>query len=344
METRLIGSRNVFGILLLFGSFLLQTETILDPENFQRKLIALNKVLDYIYNKAQRMNVDVIFGVTLTEANLAAALLHDNVRHLEDRFFNALEDIVALCDLTRKRLMNVVSNNENEFLLQSVLNNPDLWTKPVLWTRIFSKVRFNSSRPLSHLEIVESIWHGTPNETESDRCLMRIVHSNLNGRCQIPDICIQILTRDDNPMGYPLTHRLLIVQIAKALGCRENKLTPFSYLVSEYCAKILQHLVDLEAWNFPSMAADLATEQIILCGMEGYYEFVDKHYENLILSWPHQSGCFSAFRFSEERQITRRSSSVIDFGCDSHATALGAASLAIFIRKSVENPFGLPPT
>lgn len=49
------------------------------------------------------------------------------------------------------------------------------------------------------------------------------------------------------------------------------------------------------------------------------------------------------FRISEKHQVTRRSSSVIDFGCDSHATALGAASLAMFIRENVENSLGLSP-
>lgn len=48
------------------------------------------------------------------------------------------------------------------------------------------------------------------------------------------------------------------------------------------------------------------------------------------------------FRFSEKRQIVRRSSSATDFGCDSHTTALGAASLAILIRENIENLFGLP--
>lgn len=33
----------------------------------ERKLVALYKVLDYIYNKVQQMNVDVTFGITLTE-------------------------------------------------------------------------------------------------------------------------------------------------------------------------------------------------------------------------------------------------------------------------------------
>ncbi|XP_019698442.1 uncharacterized protein LOC105186400 [Harpegnathos saltator] len=335
--------RNVFGMLLLFGYFLSRTET-LNPESFQRKLIVLNKVLHYTYNKTPQMNVDATFGVTLTEANLAAALLHKNARYLESRFFNALKDIVALCDLTRRSLMStVVPKNINEFLLQSALNNPNLWIKPIMWTNVFSRARFNSSLPLSYLETITSIWRGTPQETESDQCLAKIVRNSLNGRCRIPKICIQILTRNDDPMGYPLTHRLLIVQVAKAFGCQENKLVPFSHLVRVYCVKILQHLSNLEMWDFPNVASDLALEQIVLCGMEGYHEFVDKHYQDLILNWPHQSGCFfNELRFSEKRQISRRSSSITDFGCDSHTTGLGAASLAIFIRENIENPYGSP--
>lgn len=50
-------------------------------------------------------------------ANLAAALLHENVRYLENRFLKALKDVIVLCDLTRRSLINiVVPKNENEFL------------------------------------------------------------------------------------------------------------------------------------------------------------------------------------------------------------------------------------
>jgi len=40
----------------------------------------------------------------------------------------------------------------------------------------------------------------------------------LNKMYQIPQICIEILTRDDDTTGYPLTHRLLIIQTIKAVN------------------------------------------------------------------------------------------------------------------------------
>jgi len=63
------------------------------------------------------------------------------------------------------------------------------------------------------------MWYGTPNEMESDQCLTEIVRSSLKGECEIPVTCVATLMRKDDATGYPLTHRLLIVQVAKAVRC-----------------------------------------------------------------------------------------------------------------------------
>lgn len=38
-------------------------------------------------------------------------------------------------------------------------------------------------------------------------------------------------------------------------------------------------------------------------------------------------------------RVIRRTSMQTDFGCDNHATGLAAASLSLFIRKSLENTY-----
>lgn len=45
------------------------------------------------------------------------------------------------------------------------------------------------------------------------------------------------------------------------LGCEEVKTASFLPLVPAYCARILQDLVNLEAWSFPNVARDLMMEQ-----------------------------------------------------------------------------------
>jgi len=45
------------------------------------------------------------------------------------------------------------------------------------------------------------------------------------------------------------------------------------------------------------------------------------------------------FRSLEKHKVTRRSTRLTDFGCDSHMTGLAAACLSIFIRENIENAF-----
>ncbi|XP_077271153.1 uncharacterized protein LOC143902281 isoform X2 [Temnothorax americanus] len=220
METRVPRFTSVLGIFLLFACFSSQTEAAFDPESFQQKLVALQKVLDYMNDRPRQMNLDAAFGVTLTEANLVAALLHENVQHLENKFFIALKEIVALSDLTRRNLMTTIAKNETRSLMLTTLNNPNLWIKPISWTRVLSRSRSSPSQLLSYWEVVRSMWHGTPNETESDQCLVKIMRSSLKEKCEIPATCVATLTKEDDATGYPLTHRLLIVQVAKAVRYR----------------------------------------------------------------------------------------------------------------------------
>lgn len=88
--------------------------------------------------------------------------------------------------------------------------------RPLWWTRIFPKDKPIPNRRLSYEQVVESIQHGWPNESESDQCLLKITQkSALNKECKIPQTCTQALMRNDNATGYSLTHRLLIIQTAQ---------------------------------------------------------------------------------------------------------------------------------
>lgn len=55
---------------------------------------------------------------------------------------------------------------------------------------------------------------GTPQEAESDYCLAELSEEN----CHISNICMDMLLRKDGSRGYPLTHRLLYIQTARAVS------------------------------------------------------------------------------------------------------------------------------
>ncbi|XP_011164550.1 uncharacterized protein LOC105199243 [Solenopsis invicta] len=331
METRVRGFSSVLGILLLFACFSSRTDARINRERLKQELVALENVLNYVGDRSEQMNVDVILGITLAQANLMAVVTHRNTLCLECEFINNLKELNRLSNKIRIKLINTVFMKDEAILK---LFNPRLWMKFISWASLFWKLRPNYSQPLNYWDIIKLIRHGTPNETESDKCLFEILYSSYKMECKIPVHCIEILMKEDDTTGYPLLHRLLIVQVAKALHCKEAE--QLSSLIPEYCAKIYRDLVNLELWNFPVVTRDLMMEQVVLCGNEGYLEFVDEYYENAILNWAHWSGCFGVFRYTDVHKITRRSSSTIDYGCESHTTGLAAATLSVFIRKNIE--------
>ncbi|XP_003695174.2 UPF0764 protein C16orf89 homolog [Apis florea] len=309
-------------------------------KNFEEILVKLSKVIEYIHQRPQQMNADVTLSLTIVQANIAAIFLHKNAQFLTDKHRSILTTILKLCDLTRRDLLNkIILENEDIRLLHETINYPNLWMKKISW-RHGTLIKGRANIGLCYRDIRDLVMQGVPKEEESDRCLVEIVRNKFNSDHRIPSLCLEILTTRESTKGYPLTHRLLIVQIAKIMECDQD--LPSSELILFYCSAIFQDLIDIEIAGFPYQTPDLMMEQVVLCGIEGFLEFTDKHYQRLILDWSHPSGCFSSFGnkfLNNKMRVIRRASMQTDFGCDNHATGLAAASLSLFIRKSLENTY-----
>nr|XP_050852825.1 uncharacterized protein LOC127065040 isoform X2 [Vespula vulgaris] len=332
-------------IFAILGCFLVGAKRDFDYTDFDLKLNALFKVIKYIHKRPQQMTIGTIYAITLTEVFLVKTLLHENTCYLDKTYLHDLRKLLEFSYTTRKILTNaIIPINEEMKMLKKVLNDPKFWMREISWkNQTLGAALPLPSQGLSYANSEDLMMKGRPKEYESDYCLVGIVKQKFN-ECSIPYKCIQMIMNKDNPKGYPLTHRLLIIQTLRAMGCKENRMIPFLKLLPTYCSRILQDMIDIEAIGFPYNARDLLMEQVVLCGSEGYLEFMDKHYEDLILSWSHPSGCYSAFGYASiyiyiYGEFIPKSNMNTDFGCDSHATGLGAASLALFIRKDIETAF-----
>ncbi|XP_076623260.1 UPF0764 protein C16orf89 [Colletes latitarsis] len=321
-------------LLFSFSSF---TYGSLFPDDFDRKVEALYKVVDYVYHRPHQMNADVTLSIAIVEANIATMLFHENTKYLGNERQKKLIAIIKHCDAIREYLLhNVVPETKDIQVLHESLSKVGLWLRRICWQN--ATLEKKSPTPgLTKQHVLDLVMQGTPKEEESDRCLAKIVRNKLNSINEMPETCVEILERGDRVRGYPLAHRLFIIQVAMATGVAVN--VPCDLLVF-YCSAILQDLVDIEAAGFPFNTPDLMMEQALLCGMEGFLEFTGERYERLLMSFPHPNGCFSSFRFPDNLSsphIVRRTSLKTDFGCDSHATGLAAALLSLFIRENMEN-------
>lgn len=104
------------------------------------------------------------------------------------------------------------------FLVNEALNRLEPWIHPIEWKNgllgkpIFRK--FNNTYQISS----KLLYNGKPSEVESDYCILNMLKGYPTETCKVAEECELMLLRNDNPQGYALTHRLLLVWIAKAVS------------------------------------------------------------------------------------------------------------------------------
>lgn len=101
--------------------------------------------------------------------------------------------------------------------MHETINYPNLWMKKISW-RHGALIKGRANIGLCYRDTRDLVMQGVPKEEESDRCLVEIVRNKFNSDHRIPSLCLEILTTRESTKGYPLTHRLLIVQIAKIVS------------------------------------------------------------------------------------------------------------------------------
>ncbi|XP_053595542.1 UPF0764 protein C16orf89 homolog [Microplitis demolitor] len=312
----------------------------LTPDYFDDITHALYKAVKFINERLDQVNIDSIFGLTLAEANLIAALSSSHIKFLPPEQWTLLNEIVNLCLSSRANFDKQLDKKNDSFTMMSkVLIQSDIWIHLINWQNgliLPYKYNFHSSKN----KAASFLWQGSPQETESDSCLVELVEDN----CHVSNKCADMLLKEDGSRGYPLTHRLLYVQAAKALQCKEHHRTNFKNLIKSYCRNILNDLFELEFNGFPSKSRDLIMEQIALCGMEGFSEFTNPHYGDLIIEWQNSFGCFKTRNSDQQIQFRyKRTSNPLDHGCDGHTIGVAAAALSILIREFIENNLNFNP-
>lgn len=80
----------------------------------ERKLIALFKVVEYVVRRPEQMNLDAIFGITLTEAHVKATLKHENSRLFRKEYLHVLNTISNNCKNARVFMMSNVTLKDEE--------------------------------------------------------------------------------------------------------------------------------------------------------------------------------------------------------------------------------------
>lgn len=158
-------------------------------------------------------------------------------------------------------------------------------------------------------------------------------------KCFISDSCWNMMA---SPMGqnYRLTHQLLWFLMAKNIGCvnkdsADRKLDNFE---DYFCANIYE---DAKINLLHNINQDLFLEQLLLCSMIGYEEFLRPDWLDTILTWQHPDyDCFSdaseTIRFHPRMKRQLLFEHQMNNGCLSHKSGLAAGLLATYTRAFLQ--------
>ncbi|XP_018561138.1 UPF0764 protein C16orf89 homolog [Anoplophora glabripennis] len=286
----------------------------------------LYKVLDFIEERYEEFHFDGLFGVTFAHAFLLKSLKlrTESTEKLD------ITDLMTKCSAIENRIYPLLPDHPKYMIsFRNNLLDVQKWNEILPDDFAFGQIKYLGYYKNWTADTIIQYKRATYKGVKSDVCLREILEqSEPNRRCYVSSICEEMMwdTRRVDT-GYLLTHRLLYMQIIRLHDCIPPKkygdMSEFSRI---YCSYIYKEAKTSERLNFPHY--DIFLEQVVLCGMEGYAEFLNHKWLKRIIEWQNPHGCYE----SVKQSVTRRTSFQVDYGCSDHTTGLGAAALALYLR------------
>jgi hypothetical protein len=333
----------LFIFLIIYSSIeIIYSSTLPSPELHIKygglALNALERLLNFFESDINNLNLDGLYGLRIAQGQLDA--LHEILTstsneqsHITDKnkYIQSLSiQIERIGNKSLTQLERKTSSYLHRFIL--VASRP-------------FKIEYEL-RKLKKNFIKNNLRNSDFNEDESDSCFSELLGTNnhLNTtKCFISQSCWSMMTKSMTK-DYRLTHQLLWFLIAKNIGCIDNRTLSnlankhLKYLEDFYCTNIYQD-AQLNINNNDNQ--DLFLEQLLLCSIIGYEEFLRFDWFNKILTWQHlEYGCFSSESDINISNLKIKRHLLIEQemnnGCLSHKSGLASGLLATYARAFLQ--------
>ncbi|CAF1178845.1 unnamed protein product [Adineta steineri] len=297
-------------------------------------LNALQRLLNFFESNADNLNLDGLYGLRIAQGQL-----------------NTLEQI-----LISSRNKQIILTDKNHIIHSLSIQieriaNISLNTiahEQSLYLHRFSLIVYQpfiieyQTRKINKNLIEQGKRNADFNEEESDKCFAELLGSSdhLNStKCFISKSCWKMMT---SPLSknYRLTHQLLWFLIAKNINCIDQDIANerVNHFEDMFCANIYE---DAKLNLFNNINQDLFLEQILLCSIIGYEDFLRFDWFNTILTWQHPDyDCFSdaseTIRFHQREKRHLLIEQEMNHACLSHKSGLAAGLLATYSRAFLQ--------
>ncbi|KAJ8959046.1 hypothetical protein NQ318_022301 [Aromia moschata] len=302
--------------------------SLLVSSNYSRRDVEfkLHTILNFIDTRYTEFHFDALLGITLAHACLQNTLTYPITS-------NSRRNVISLsdkCQMIYNKIYPLLPDNPKYMItFRNKLLDVNGWRNIMSNKFVLHGIDYLGYYKNWTTETITGNKMASYKGIKSDVCLREILElSKSNRNCYISTICREMML-DENRIdsGYLLTHRLLYLLVTKLQNCKlPDNFVSIDIYTKRYCSFIFKEAVTSEMLGYPYH--DIFLEQVVLCGLEGYAEFLDQRWLNEILSWQNPFGCYE----SMQRNVTKRTTFTIDFGCSDHTTGLAAAVLALHLR------------
>ncbi|XP_045478405.1 uncharacterized protein LOC123683423 isoform X1 [Harmonia axyridis] len=276
----------------------------------------LNKVLDYSLKNPNSIGLSSIFGIVRTKALLTDVVFSNKEES------SLLHLIKNKCGDILKLKINILKQYDDWVMN---ISDPFLWDTKISYKYLEDKCYYMGKNQ------TKKFLGELRNEAETACITPEVFEFCLNNSYQMKKFktnsaCSYLFLTNYEGIGYETTHRLLFLQIM-----RMWQLYPKSQKI--HIESLCRHIyLQAKATRGRTFFFDLFLEQIFLCGVEGYKEFLNVKWLDMILDNQLEQGCFPVFT-----RGTNLNSSVHDEECSDHATGLASAVLALHIHFKWKN-------
>ncbi|XP_037024565.1 UPF0764 protein C16orf89 homolog [Bradysia coprophila] len=301
--------------------------------------------------------LDAAFGTRVLESQMR--LFQLGHPELPQSFLGALQFIQnwskQLSEMIIQKLLSMeIPRAERDHMLRNLywVNDTELWDSPRIgnW-----RSDFESKMILLSSETIDSILSKglLMSEETWDNCIADVFEE-----CAVTDDCAELFMEKIGSL-YPLTHQIFYHYFAQKKNCLTNEhfkkkmgnRSP-GELMHRMCNKVWQEAHAIQVADFPIMYRDLLTEQVTVCSLLGYTQFLKVSWLKRLLSWQGETGCYSddpsilttSHRNSKENKQSRssntlhrvkRSDNKIQMGsekCSVHFTSVALSAMAMHVR------------
>ncbi|GBP27769.1 UPF0764 protein C16orf89 [Eumeta japonica] len=296
--------------------------------NLFRYIESIDEVVQFVHKYRNNIYINLGLGLLIAKVNLKAV-----VRDIEGLPESILSSILRLdyeLEKTMKyfyryQVPEIIRQDKIQANITSLLNETT-WLRRI--RKFEDKVLITTLRnapvveTLSWDNYIQKLNQGpvVPDQYQSVICIASVGENPINTerrltKCQIHEECYEVILSGTS-VGYALTHRLMIILAAHfGRNCYIFSRSRDEVLIREMCAWTLKEAQYIAEHGYK--LRDLMMEQISLCALNGYSEFLQHVWFSKFLELQSTTGCFA-----EE-----------DNGdCKEHATAAAVSSISAAVR------------